>query len=269
MKHIHRHLAVAIVASAFALFSQGCGRAGGNFTGREYMPDMAHSVAYEAYSYSFFNNNRWGGAEGYRKFYDENILGAKPVANTIARGQKVYAYGSSEEERTRAKAEITMNLLVPKSEEQLKEYLSKGKALYNTYCSVCHGETGDGQGQIHTNDGPYTAAPAILIGENFRKDGDTEGRYYHAIVYGKGMMQPHADKLSDEERWMVIHHIRSLQADKDGTKYDLAAATKKSTAPAPAPAVDSLNTAPAPTPAPEEKKEEKKDDKKGKKKGSK
>ncbi len=261
MKHIHRHLAVALVAAAFALSSQSCGRAGGNFTGREYMPDMAHSVAYEAYNYTFYNNHRWGGAEGYREFYNERILGAKPVANTIARGQKVYAYKDTEADRARAMADITSNALVPKSEEQLIEYLAKGKALYNTYCSVCHGEKGDGQGQIHTNDGPYTSAPAVLNSPAFRAVGNTEGRYYHAIVYGKNQMMPHADKLNDEERWMVIHHIRTLQAEVDGTKYDLAAATKKGADPAPTPAADSTNTTPTPTPE-----VEKKDDKKGKKK---
>ena len=38
-------------------------------------------------------------------------------------------------------------------------------------------------------------------------------------MYGKNVMGAHADKLSYEERWQVIHYIRSLQAAEQGLVY--------------------------------------------------
>jgi len=58
--------------------------------------------------------------------------------------------------------------------------------------------------------GVYPVQPAILINEEFTAA--SNGRYYHAIVKGRNLMGAYADKLSYEERWQVIHYIRSLQA---------------------------------------------------------
>ena len=46
------------------------------------------------------------------------------------------------------------------------------------------------------------------------------GRYYFAIMYGRNMMGSYADKLSFEERWQVIHYIRSLQAKSKNLEYN-------------------------------------------------
>ena len=178
-------------------------------------------------------------------------MGAKPVKGTIARGQEVYGYADTDADRARAIAEITSNKLRPKTEEEFKTIIAKGKNLYTIYCSSCHGEKGNGEGVLWANDGPYTSKPKTYIGDDFTKDGNTEGRFYHAIMHGKGVMLSHADKINDEERWMVIHYIRSLQAAADGTKYDFAAAQKGAGAAPVVPAVDT--TAVAPTTLDEEK----------------
>lgn len=34
------------------------------------------------------------------------------------------------------------------SERQLAQYLSGGKEIYNTYCKTCHGQNGEGLGQL-------------------------------------------------------------------------------------------------------------------------
>ena len=56
------------------------------------------------------------------------------------------------------------------------------------------------------------AAPANLIEGELATA--SNGRYYHAIMYGKNVMGAYKDKMSYEERWQVIHYIRSLQAKK-------------------------------------------------------
>ncbi|MFN0173471.1 MAG: c-type cytochrome [Saprospiraceae bacterium] len=49
--------------------------------------------------------------------------------------------------------------------------------------------------------------------------GAGNGRLYFAMVYGKNVMGGYTDKLSYEERWQVLHYIRSLQAKSKNLEY--------------------------------------------------
>lgn len=201
-----------------------CSPAGGNRTGHEFMPDMVHPVGYEANFYSYYYFNRWGTKEEYKKFATPRL----PVKGTIARGYAgmaasaagitpngsvPYYYGDTEDERVRAAREIIANPF-PITEKGL----ARGKQLYDINCGICHGEKADGGGYLAREGGKYPVAPA-----NFKLDtfyNSTNGRFYHAIMYGKNMMGSYADKLSYEERWQVIHYIRSLQAKEKKLAYD-------------------------------------------------
>ena len=48
------------ILSVASLLLWSCGRADGEFTGSEYMPDMGHSIAYEANVNTYYYNNTWG-----------------------------------------------------------------------------------------------------------------------------------------------------------------------------------------------------------------
>ena len=193
------------------------------------MPDMVHSTAYEANYYNYYYYNTWGSEADYKKF----AMPKQPVKGTIARGEAgmvyeqdddrgilipangsvPYYYEDTEEERTRAMTEIIDNPF-PITTEGLAE----GKELYDIYCAICHGEKADGNGYlVRDNGGVYPNQPAILTSDEFIAA--SNGRYYHAIIYGKNVMGAHADKLSYEERWQVIHYIRSLQADSKDLEY--------------------------------------------------
>jgi len=210
-----------------------CGVAGGEDPGHEYMPDMFHSTAYESNIYDYYYYNTWGTEEEYKKY----AMPRKPVKGTIPRGyfglsqatdastvkkyyqgmpvngHVPYYYGDTEEERTRASAEITRNPY-PITAAGLAE----GKHLYEIYCGICHGDKADGLGYLVRDDGGvYPAQPANFLLPDFVSA--SEGRYYHAIMYGKNVMGGYADKLSFEERWQVIHFIRSLQAAEAGLEY--------------------------------------------------
>ncbi len=205
----------------------GCGKADGNYTGREYMPDMAHPIAYEANTYSYYYYNTWGTPEEKRKMSQPR----KPVTGTIARGyagsavanERVvipangsvpYYYEDNDEERLRAEAELSNPFPITEAG------LATGKELYEINCGICHGAKGEANGHI-VESGVYPAAPKSYLDEEFINAGD--GRYYHAIMYGKNVMGHYKDKLSYEERWQVIHYIRSLQAKSQGRDYLVAA----------------------------------------------
>jgi len=228
-----------------------------NFTGREYMPDMAHSIAYEANQNTYYMFNHWGTKEEYQKFVQPRT----PQAGTVAYGRSKeevranseltyprYAFANTEEDRTKATEMISSNPLKPKDKADFEKVLAQGKEHYEIYCSSCHGKAGDGNGKLYEL-GVYPAAPANFLSDQFLTS--NEGRFYHAIMYGKNVMLSHADKLSHDERWQVIHYIRSLQAAKTGVEYTLEAARGEKSI--------------KPEVKAEDKKEVKKDDKKGQK----
>jgi len=252
-----------IFALAVVAMSMTACQSGGEFTGREYMPDMAHSIAYETNLNTFYSLNHWGGADAYEQF----VQPRKPAQGTVAFGRSkeevavnspytypVYAFANTVEDRTEATKLILDNPIRPKDAADLEKVLEKGKELYDIYCSTCHGKAGDGNGQLYES-GVFPAAPKNFLLDDIIQS--SEGRYYHAIMHGLNLMLSHADKLSHDERWMVIHYIRSLQAVKAGTEYNVAAANAPK-GQKPEPKVEEKDA------KKDAKKEDKKDPKKGK-----
>lgn len=210
-----------LVAMFFA-----CQKPGGNSTGSEFVPDMGHSTAYEANYYNYYSYNTWGSEDEYYQYAKPR----EPVAGTIPRGYAGEAlsgnrapfrhevlsipkngsvpfyYGSTEEERTRAINEIISNPY-PITDAGL----ARGKELYDIFCGICHGSKGDGAGYLVREDGgKYPVQPANLLLPEFVAA--SNGQYYHTIMHGKGKMGAYKDKIGYEERWQVLHYIRSLQA---------------------------------------------------------
>ena len=223
------NIVTLVVAVVFLYTIMSCSNPSGNNPGSEYMPDMGHSIAYEANYYDYYSHNTWGTEAEYYKMAQPR----KPVKGTIPRGHAgaiptaandlaipqngsvPYYYSDTEEERTRAMNEILVNPFPITAEG-----LERGKELYNIQCGICHGEKGDGNGWLvdeANKNAKYPAQPAIFTTDDFVNA--TEGRYYHAIIYGKNVMGGYADKLSYEERWQVIHWIRALQAKDKKLAY--------------------------------------------------
>ena len=233
-----RNFILALCICSILLLSS-CSSADHNDPGTEYMPDMFHSIAYEANLDDYYSYNTWGTEEDYYKLAQPR----EPVKGTIARGYAAttaakyvdgsattnaisvpvngavpYYYDDTEEERTRAMREIIENPF-PITATGLKS----GEELYNTFCGICHGKKGDGNGWLVDEanaNAKYPAQPANFLSDIFLDVGDTNGRYYHSIMHGKNVMGSYADKLSYEERWNVIHWIRALQAKDKGNEYN-------------------------------------------------
>jgi mono/diheme cytochrome c family protein len=232
-----------LLAATVAVFAfEACSPAHGNSTGHEYMPDMAHSIAYEAskideYSLHTWNEGSvktvtelWGSprlpikgtiprgsvgiaAHGYNADYITHLNGGDRGISTPVNGNVPYYYGDNDAERIRATREITVNPF-----PITKSGLTKGKELYTIYCGICHGAKGAGDGYLVRDDGKYPAQPANLTLDTFANG--NVGRLYHGIMYGKNVMGNYADKLSYEERWQVIHYIRSCEAEVKKLDYN-------------------------------------------------
>ena len=86
------------------------------------------------------------------------------------------------------------------------ETLARGKALYEVYCLVCHGVSGQGDGRVGAKFGlpvPSLSDPAVVE----RPDGFV----YGTIREGGFIMPKYAEVMTPEERWAVVHYLRRLQ----------------------------------------------------------
>jgi mono/diheme cytochrome c family protein len=157
--------------------------------GYEYFNDMVVSVPYDAYSPNpIFKNGQ------------TNQL---PVAGTIARGKMPYNYGAkSAEEQTRAGKELKNSTV------KNAATLAQGQAQFTIYCMICHGESGKGDGTLHTS-GKYTNLPADLTSQRVQNFPD--GEIFHIITKGSitGLMGSHASQIKPENRWFIVNYIKN------------------------------------------------------------
>ena len=187
---------VLISISIVVLILASCGRSPED-TGRTFVPDMQYSSAYEPYA---------PGPNVKGSNLNDGLSARKPVKGTIPRGHYVYHLEDTDEDR-----ELSKEVASPI--EKTEQTLSHGKDLYNIYCGICHGEKGDGNGEIVAN-GEYKPVPTSYIeGRGLEL---TEGEIYHAITYGKNMMGHYRAQLDSRERWEVTQYVQSLQKKAKG-----------------------------------------------------
>jgi mono/diheme cytochrome c family protein len=161
--------------------------------GVEYMPDMYRTPAIKAY----VNHD-----------FPDSLMARKPVQGTIPYSadpvkrydNMPYAYENTLEGYEAAGAQLKNP--VPLTDATLEQ----GKKIYANYCSVCHGEQGKGDGKLVQLD-RFPPPPAY----NTALRDLPEGKMFHTITYGKGLMGSHASQLTKTERWKVIHYVQQLQ----------------------------------------------------------
>ena len=83
----------------------------------------------------------------------------------------------------------------------------QGAWLYEVYCEVCHGATGQGDGQIaeHFRRMPSLSTPNVQA--------YTDGWLYSIIREGGFNMPPFAQSMSVPERWTLVHHLRTFNTE--------------------------------------------------------
>jgi mono/diheme cytochrome c family protein len=87
-----------------------------------------------------------------------------------------------------------------------REVEAAGDTLYHTFCSVCHGPSGNADGTVSRQIG----APSLLTA---RARGYSDGYIYSIIRYGRGVMPRYGDKVYDPtDRWSIVNYVRKLQA---------------------------------------------------------
>ena len=176
---------LAVMILAFLVALAGCG-ATSQQRAYEYMPDMARGPAYKAFAPNPVTR--------------DGLTLQHPVAGTISRNYQPFHFGAGEEEAERAGRELQDPY------RATARTLDEGKALYQTYCIVCHGEQGKGDGPISSKIPP----PPSYLSDRLMQF--PPGRVFHVISMGTGKMPSYAAQLSMDERWKIVTYVHaSLQ----------------------------------------------------------
>lgn len=151
----------------------------------EYMPDMARSIPYDSFAANPVTR-------------DGQTL-QTPPPHTIARGFLPLDYRATPADAARAGRELQSPIVA--TEETRRE----GRRLFETFCAVCHGVNGDGDGPLVPkipNPPAYSSAAVRTL---------PAGQLFHVMTYGSGRMPSYAAQLTRDERWKVVAHVQELQ----------------------------------------------------------
>ena len=98
------------------------------------------------------------------------------------------------------------------------ESLNRGKWVYATYCLVCHGDGGKGDGPISAAvGGPFPGIRDLTDAlARSRSDGYLYGLVTNAPVMGRPVMPHYGDKVRGTDRWDVVNYVRQLQQQAGG-----------------------------------------------------
>ena len=151
----------------------------------QFFPNMYEAVSYETYSeHDVFK----GGVEA-----------QLPAKGSIKRGFVPYEIPNTPEGYALAKSSLKSPL------DSLSLNPEKGKELYNIYCAICHGEKGDGKGNLVVKE-KFLGVP------NYKDREITEGSIFHVVTYGLNSMGSHANQLSQQERGQVANYVLKLKS---------------------------------------------------------
>jgi mono/diheme cytochrome c family protein len=160
------------------------------------------------------------------EFFADGVASRKPVAGTVPMGFEVPSKAASEGGKP-AKFAFSNGVDYyntgrmgdyygdgfPQQLALDQELLERGQQRYNIYCSVCHGESGNGKGT--------TSKFGILAAFSFMQPGNLDpanagayrpaGAIFDTITNGKGLMGPYGGTIPVRDRWAIVAYIRAMQ----------------------------------------------------------
>ena len=220
MSRVRTHLALVVILAALMALHW---RLGPNPEQRswQWLPEMVDPVPYESFAAS-------------PVFADGKVL-QPPPAGTVPRGLPPLHYEATEEDARRAGRELTNPFSLEAlaaasgtltssategdafSNDQARQRelqartaaaLDRGAAVYATFCEICHGSGGAGDGTVARRGFP---APPSLLLEKAQNLAD--GEMFHILTYGRANMPAYRSQIRREDRWRTVLHVRRLQQE--------------------------------------------------------
>jgi mono/diheme cytochrome c family protein len=85
------------------------------------------------------------------------------------------------------------------------ESLAKGKKMYAIDCAMCHGNNGDGKGDIGAD---YKNIPDFTNHDALKNRAD--GELFYITRNGKGDMPAEDNRAKDDDIWNMVNYVRSF-----------------------------------------------------------
>lgn len=133
-----------------------------------------------------------------------NLVGSLGV---VVIASALFAFAAPQDQKTGGAWNIPAKYKSMKSTKATPESEKVGKLLYAKHCKSCHGNVGEG-------DGPKAASMKTKMVSfkeaKFQAQGD--GDIYFQSFVGRDEM-PNFEKkiLDDEDRWAIVHYMRTLK----------------------------------------------------------
>jgi len=197
---------LTVVLSVILLWA--CSADGDN-QGKEYAPNMYHSIAYEPLKQikdkdagnwvSSLDNNTG-------EYYSSNPNNLNemnmrvPPANTVRRDKNGFLPYRIPKDSIDLAGRILKTPL-----DSTVALINEGKVLYTKFCDHCHGDKGMADGLVGEVYGGIPTYNSPLVKDK------PEGHIYHVITMGRGRMGAHGSQLSPMERWKIVRYVQQLQ----------------------------------------------------------
>ena len=85
----------------------------------------------------------------------------------------------------------------------------RGKKIYTTQCALCHGEKGDGKGELASD--MKLALPDFTKPDTLKSR--TDGELFAIIGGWKDPMPSQAGRLTDTHRWNLVNYLRAVSGN--------------------------------------------------------
>ena len=85
------------------------------------------------------------------------------------------------------------------------ESLAKGKKMYGIDCALCHGDKGDGKGDLGAD---YKNIPDFTNSDALKNR--TDGELFYVTRNGKGDMPPEDNRAKDDDIWNMVNYVRAF-----------------------------------------------------------
>lgn len=132
---------------------------------------------------------------------DGKMLMRVPPKGTKARNRSYYPFPTNPLKADQLKNPLTLS----------PQVISMGKMYYERYCIYCHGNAGDAG--LGANVAPkMVIKPLSLLTDKAKAYSD--GRIYHIIYNGQGLMGSYRAQLNTSEQVLMKHYVKNKSAKK-------------------------------------------------------
>ena len=146
------------------------------------------------------------------EFFADKLASRRPVEGTVARGHL-------KDDETGHSTGVVNNQYIGRNPLTVDEnVMLTGQRRFNTYCSPCHDQTGQGRGVVAQR---ATWIPTNLHEARVKQFND--GEIFNVITMGRRSMPPYRFQVTEDDRWAIVAYVRALQRTTTNTLEDMPA----------------------------------------------